>query len=210
MYGVWRRRAWIIAATDRGLHFSRRPRVFGRDRSASWSWSELRQVRAGAQRVDLAFGDQTVELQLVAPHSEFVRLVDAARQAASDSRAETRTEDLRELAKRKLGRTLAFGFEASIDSLPDRLLDGERVERVAVARLDFVGLLAVTDRRVILFEVGLRRAKERLWEVDRDQILGAQAVEDGLRLELRSGAVTLTDVLPEERRDELAAALWRG
>ena len=68
----------------------------------------------------------------------------------------------------------------------------------------------VTDRRVVLFDVGLRRGKERFWEVDRDQILGAEAVEAGLRLELHSGVVTFTGVLPDERRAELAAALWRG
>ena len=210
VYGVWRLRAWIIAATDRGLHLSRRPRVFGRDQGLSWSWSDLREVRAGPQRVDLVFGDQTVELRFLSPHREFVRLVDAAREAASGSSAATQGEDLRELAKRKLGRTLAFFFEAAIDSLPDRLHEDERVERVASASLDFHGLLAVTDRRVILLDVPLRRAKDRFWDVDRDQILGAEAVEDGLRLDLGSGTVTFTNVLPDERRAELAAALWRG
>jgi hypothetical protein len=209
VYGARRRRAWIIAATERGLHLSRRPRLLGRDASASWEWSELREVRAGPQRVELVFGDETVELRLLAPHREFVRLIDAARQAASGSSEGIRTEDLRELAKRKLGRTLAYGYEATIDSLPDRLLDGERVERVAVATLDFTGLLAVTDRRVLLFDMGLR-GRERFWEVDRDQVLGAEPVDEGLRIDLRSGEVTFRGVLPDERREELAAALWRG
>jgi hypothetical protein len=208
--GVWRRRAWVLAATERGLRLSRRPRLFGRKRDISWSWSELRQVRAGQQRLDLVFGEETVELSALVPHTEFVRLVDGARRAVSDSPPETETVDLRELAKSKLGRTGAFGWEGSIDSLPDRLLDDERVERIAIARLDFEGLLVVTDRRVILFNVGLRRANERLWEVDREQILGAEAVDDSLRLHLPSGAVALTDVLPHERCAELAAALWRG
>jgi hypothetical protein len=208
--GVWRGRGWVIAATQRGLHLSRQPRLFGRKRNVSWSWSELRQVRAGAQRVDLQFGDEAVELWALVPHAEFVRLVDAARGAVSDARPETRTEDLRELAKSTLGRTVAFGFEGAIDSLPDRLLSDERVDKVAAARLDFNGLLVVTDRRVMLFDVGLLRAKERLWEVDREQILGAEVVENGLRLALPSGAVTLTDVRPPERSAELAAALWGG
>lgn len=210
VYAAWRRRAWIVAATDRGLRGSRRPRIFGRDKSASWSWFELGDVRAGAQRVDLVFGDRTLELNLVAPHEELVKLVEFAREQISGAPAETRTEDLRELARHKLGRTLAFGYEAAIDGLPDRLHDDERVERVAVARLDFHGLLVVTDRRVILSHVGLRRASDRFWELDREEILQAEATEDGLRLTLRSGEVELTAVLPDERREELAAALWRG
>jgi hypothetical protein len=210
VYAVWRWRAWIVAATGRGLHLSRRPRLFGRNRSEFWAWSDVQGVRAGPQRIDLVLGDETVELRFIAPHREFVLLADAARRAASGSSTDTRSEDLRDLAKRKLGRTLAFFFETTIDSLPDRLLDDERVERVAGARLDFHGLLAVTNRRVVLFDVPMRRAKERFWEVDRDQILGAEAVEDGLRLELGSGTVTFTHVLPDERREELAAALWRG
>ena len=207
VYGVWNRRGWISAATERGLYLSREPRLFGRKRNLSWSWSDLREIRTGAARVDLVFGDEAVELQFLGPHSQFVQLVDTARRAVSDAPPEEETEDFRELAKSKLGRTLAFGFEAAIDSLPDRLLDDERVEHVAAARLDFNGLLVVTDRRVILFDVGLRRVKERLWEVDREQILAADAVEDGFRLVLPTGAVTLTEVWPPERRAELAAAL---
>ena len=210
VYGVWRRRGWIVVATDAALHMSRRPRIFGRDRTTSWPWSELREVRAGAQRVDLVFGDRTLELNLISPHREFVQLADAARNAMPGSDVEVRTEELRELAKRKLGRTLAFGFEGSIDSLADRLVHGEHVERLATARLDFDGLLVVTNRRVILFDVGVRRGKERLWEVDRGRIRGAEATGDGLRLDLDSGPVTFTAMLPDERREELAAALWRG
>ena len=210
VYGALRRRGWIIVATDRGIHLSRRPRVFGRDRYEFWPWSELRGVTARPTRVDLEFEDRAVELKTLAPHSEYVRFVDAARDGASGSGAETRSEELREMANRKLGKVLAFGLEGSIDALPDRLLDGERVERVASAKLDFDGLLAVTNQRVVLYDVGLRRAGERLWEIDRDEVLGAVATDDGLRLELASGPVTFTGVLPDERREELAAALWRG
>ena len=208
VYGAWRRRAAILVATERGLHLSRRPRVFGRDRYVFWPWAEVSRVRARNQSLDLELDGETVELRVLSPHREFVRLADAARGATS--RAETRSEDLRELAKVKLGRALTFGWEGSIDALPDHLLDGERVERVATARLEFDGLLALTNRRIILYDAGMRRVNERFWGVDRGEVLGAVEVEDGLRIELASGPVTFTGVLPEERCAELAAALWRG
>lgn len=210
VYGAIRKRAWIMVATERGMHLSRRPRIFGRDRYEFWPWSELRGVHARAQSLDLEFGSETRELRLLAPHREFVRLADAARDAVSGPGVGTRSEDLRELADLKLGKTLAFAYEGSIDALPDRLREGERVERVASARMEFDGLLAVTDRRVVLFDVGLRRANERFWAVGREEVLGAVATDDGLRLELESGPVTFTGVLPDARREELAAALWRG
>ena len=71
-------------------------------------------------------------------------------------------------------------------------------------------MLVVTDRRLLLTRVGLKRDNDRFWEAGRDQILGAREIENGLALDLHDGLVTFTDVLPEERRGELAAALWRG
>ena len=210
VYAAWRRRAWIVVATERGLHMSRRPRVFGRNRDVFRPWSELRGVNVSAQRLSLEFADETIELSTVAPQRELARLADTARDAVAGARETTRGEDLRELAEIKLGRLLAYGLQAPITSLPDHLLDGERVERLASARLDFDGLLVVTDRRVILCDVKMQPGKERVWEVPRGDVMGAEAVGDGLRLELRSGAVTFTRVLPDDRRDELAAALWRG
>jgi hypothetical protein len=63
---------------------------------------------------------------------------------------------------------VTFGSEAAIDGLPDRLEDGERVERLATATLGFHGLLVLTDRRLLLLDVALRSARERLWEVPRE------------------------------------------
>ena len=208
--GVWRKRGWVVVATARSLHMSRQPRVMGRKRTLTWAWSDLREMRTGAGRVDFAFPDETLELRVLAPHAEFVRLIDTAREASSVPTPEMRIEELRELAKVKLGRILTAASEAAIDSLGDQLLPGERVERLATATLDFDGMLVVTDRRLLLTRVGLKRDNDRFWETGRDQIVGAAEVDNGLRVDLRDGPVTFADVLPEERRGELAAALWRG
>ena len=105
---------------------------------------------------------------------------------------------------------LTFGFEATIDGLPDRLQTGERVERLAGATGGFAGLLVLTDRRLLLLDVTLRRASERLWELDRSAIRTVERVDGGLRLGLLDGEARLRHFLPPERRDEFAAVLTAG
>jgi len=47
-----------------------------------------------------------------------------------------------------------------------------------------------------------------MWAVPRGEILGAEVVEQGIRLRLlRNEAATLTAFIPPARRDEFAAAL---
>jgi hypothetical protein len=202
VYAVWRWKGWIVAATDRGLHLSRHPRVFGRPQDLAFSWEQLVEVRAGGTLgVDLDFQAERVELRFMGPHDEYVALLEAAR-----GPGEVTTEEIRELARRKLGSRLAFGYEATIDGLRDRLASDERVERLAVATAEFTGLLVVTDRRVLLLDIGVR--SHRAWEAPRDGIRALELVEPyGLRLTFGSGEVTFTDVTPSDRRDELAAVL---
>jgi hypothetical protein len=202
VYAVWRWRGWIGAATDGGLHLSRHPRVFGRAQDRMFRWSDLVEVRSGGTlSVDLTFGTERVELRFMGPHDEYVALLDVAR-----GPGEVTTEEIRELARRKLGSRLAFGYEATIDGLRDRLAPDERVERLAVATAEFTGLLVVTDRRVLLLDVGVRGRRD--WEAPRDEIRALELVEpSGLRLRLGSAEVTFTDVTPSGRRDELAAVL---
>lgn len=140
---------------------------------------------------------------------EFVRLLDIAR-GHLEGDEKPSVEDLRDIAHAKLGRLLAMGFEASIDGLPDRLEPGERVERLAGARLGFYGLLVLTDRRLLLLDVALRQANARRWDLRRSGIQTAEPVKDGLRLLLATGEVTLTDFTPLQRRDEFAAVLALG
>lgn len=201
------RRGWVALATDRGLRLARRPRVFGRSRSAAFEWRDLSGVRSGPQRVDLQFGPETVKLIATQPHDEFVRLVEAAR-AHGAGGAKPSVEELRELAHTKLGKLVTFGWEAAIDGLPDRLEEGERVERLAAATLGFYGLLVLTDRRLLLLDVALRSAREQLWEVPRSEIADAELDGPGLRLLLSDDReVTLTEFVPPARRDEFAAVL---
>lgn len=203
---MWRRQGWAVAATDEELRLARRPRLFGRARDVRFEWKDLTSVTAGPLRVTMAFGESEVDLLGAAPHEEVVRLLDAARGHLGDGPRPS-VGHLRELAQRKLGRLLASAFEATIEGLPDRLQPGEQVERLAGATLDFAGMLTLTDRRLLLVDITLRRVNERLWEVDRDAIHTVEVVDDGLRLALPSGQVTLTEFLPPERRDEFAAVL---
>jgi hypothetical protein len=204
---VWRRRGWVVVATEDGLRLARHPLLLGRRRTRRFGWGALTAVDSGPQRVTLTFAGEEVSLLAASPHGEFVRLLELARRTLSGE-AHPTVAELRELARLKLGRTLAFGFEATIDALPDRLQPGERVERLAGASLDFAGLLVLTDRRLLLSLASLRRAGAREWAVPREDVRGAQPVGDGLRLLLAHGEdVTLTEFLPRDRRDELAAVL---
>ena len=210
-YAMRSRRGFLLTATDWGLRMSRRPKVFGRKRFEAWPWAEISDVRATAQSLDLTFGDEVVELRLVGPHDEFVRLVEAARRLGLGRDERPEVEELRSLARTKLGRFHAFGHESTIDAQPDRLLDGERVERLAIASLDFDGgLLVITDRRVILTTTGLRRSSDRWWEIDRSAIRGARADGSDLELDTEDETVTLRGIVPPDRLAELQAVLWRG
>ena len=83
----------------------------------------------------------------------------------------------------------------------------EWAQALAGATLEFEGLLVVTDRRLLLLNAPFRRVNQRLWSIPRSSILRAEPVDEGLRLVLVDGEVTLTDFLPPDRRDELVAVL---
>ena len=205
---VWQRRGWVAVATDAGLRLARRPRLLGRSRSRALAWDDLTEVRTGAERVSLMFGAERVDLLGGAPHGELVLLLDEARSHIDADKP--KLQELRELARRKLGRLLAIGFEPTVEALPDRLEPGEQVQRLATATIDFNGLLVLTDRRLLLVDTTIRRTGERWWELGRDAIREAEPVEHGLRLVLEDGDVTVTDFLPTERLDEFAAVLVRA
>ena len=205
---IWGRRGWVALATDAGLRLARHPRLFGRRRDCAFDWRDLTTISSGPQRVVMTFGERSVSLTAACPHDEFVRLIETARDHLEGDEKPS-VDELRELAKRKIGRLMTFGFEAAIDGLPDRLEPGERVERLGGATLGFSGLLVLTDRRLLLLDVTLRRANERTWDVRRSSLRAAEPVEGGLRLRLAEGDVTLTQFVPPERRDEFAVVLWR-
>lgn len=201
-YAVRNWKAWLGAATPEALFLVRAPKVFGRRREAAFAWADLTSVRAGGTlSVDLEFGSERVELRFMAPQQEYIALLAAAR-----GPGETPVGELHELARTKLGKTLAFGWAPTIEGLPDRLEPEERVERLAVARTDFNGLLVVTDRRVLLLDVGVRG--ERFWEVPRASIRAVEPIDDHkLRLTLDDGTVEFSYVTPPDRRDEIAFVL---
>ena len=203
---IWERRAWGMVASESGFRLVRRPHWFGRPRDEHFDWADLTAVQSVAQRVELTFGNRTLRFA-VTPHDELVRLLDAARRHLAGDNTSVAVEEIRALARRDLGRWLTVGFEAVIDALPDRLEPDECVERVAGATLESSGLLVITDRRVMLFSVGVRFERERVWSVARREIRSAAPLENGLWLDLGDRAVILTDIVPAKRLPDLLADL---
>ena len=66
-------------------------------------------------------------------------------------------------------------------------------------------MLVVTDRRLLLVDRGLRA--ERFWERAATTIRKLELVEGGLRLSFADEGSPSREVLPLDRRDELAAVL---
>jgi hypothetical protein len=203
---AWQRRGWVVVATDAGLRLARRPWILGRRRELSCDWAEMTSMRSGPQRVAMRFGDTEVDLFAVSPHDEFVRLLETARAVSGGGKPSV--EELRALAEQKLGRLATYGFEATIDGLPEHLRPGEDVQRMTGAATDFDGLLVLTDRRLLLLDDGpLRRGKERCWQVARQDIRAVLLHEDRLEVVLDEGTSVLTRFLPPERLLEFADAL---
>ena len=154
VYAVWRWKGWIAAATDGGLYLSRRPRVFGRGATSPWRWRRAasRCARAARSASTSTSATERVELRFMGPHDEFVALLEAAR-----GPGEVTTEEIRELARTKLGSRLAFGYEATIDGAA-RPPGARRARRAPRGRDGSTspGLLVVTDRRLLLLDVGVR------------------------------------------------------
>ena len=201
------RHGWVVAATDRGIRLARRPIVLGSGEQDAFDWGQLSGTRSGVQAIDLDFGAQTVKLSTMGPLEEFEAFVQSVRRRVRGPDEETQLESLRALARLKLGRLHAKGHQFEVDALTDRLEPGEEVQRLAAATTDFDGLLVLTDRRLLLLRVGLRRGSERLWSVQRADIEAVEAEDDGLLLTTAGNSTLLTKFLPAERREEFHMVL---
>lgn len=199
----WRRRGWVAVATDEGLRLSWRSAILGRPADARFDWSELDQIRADGFASRLQFGDR--RLTMLGPPPEEARLVDTARRAKGADVASA--VELRELARRKLGRFLAATHDPDLMMLPERLAPEERVERLAIAELHFAGLLVLTDRRLILMAAGAD--DDGWWQVPRTDIALAEPVGDDLRIVVAGREVVLRKLLPADRLAEFAVAVPR-
>jgi hypothetical protein len=205
---VWKRRGWVVAATDRGLRMTRRPWLFGRPVDERFAWGDLTSVWSGGMdRVELVFGERSVELVAVTPRDEYLRLLEMARRQVYGDDGRSSVDEIRRLAQETLGRFTSTGEDSAIDGLPDRLEPGERVAALATAKHGFSGLLAVTQSRVILLHVPMRAGTARLWTADRQDIRAAEVSGTGVRLDTTSGQVRLEGILPNDRLDELASLL---
>jgi hypothetical protein len=202
--GMWRRRTWGVVATDRQLLLARRPRLRACEERA-FDWCDLAQVESQSGRIIMRFGVDEVSLTCY-PKDEVERLAEHARTHVR-TLGVTPVHDLHELARSTLGALYTFGLRDEVGVLSERLKPGERVEWFALSRLgvpglDFAGLLALTDRRVLMAELETRRSKHRAWAVDRDEILSTELMSDGLCLKLRYDEAELTNFRPRQRLDE--------
>ncbi len=200
----WRRRGWVAVATHAGLRLSWRSAILGRPADARFAWSELEHVEAHDFSTRLHFGEQ--RLTMVGPPSEEARLVDTARRAKGADVASA--VELRELARRKLGRFLAATHDPDLLMLPERLQPQERVERFAIAELHFPGLLVLTDRRLILMKPSAGD-RDGWWEISRADVALAEPVDGDLRMVVAGREVVLRKLLPPDRLAEFAVAVPR-
>lgn len=210
--GMWRGRSWLVAASPAGLELVKRPYVFGRARDLHFAWADLTAVETGSSgmSLELRFGARELKLSALGPPAEYARLVDTARRHLSGEAApDVAAEDVRAMARAALGRWKTFEVDASIVALPEQLEDGETVEAVAYAVREFIGLLVITDRRVLLLGRPPRQELQT-WSVHRSWIRDAKVVDDGLWLDLGVEAAQFTQVEPEEQRHALAERLRHG
>ena len=156
----------------------------------------------GTLSVDLDFGTERVELRFMGPHDEYVALLEAAR-----GPGEVTTEEIRELARTKLGSRLAFGYEATIDGLRDRLA-ARRAGRAPRGRdgassracsWSPTGACCCSTSACARSAPGRRRATR--------SGSSSWSSPTACGSTFGSEAVTFTDVTPSDRRDELAAVL---
>lgn len=193
---IWRRRGWIIVASESGVWVVRRPRVFGRAHHEHFDWADLTSVESALERIELTFGERALRCPVLPP-GERIRLLEAARRHLAGAGSGVTSEALDAVAHRDLGRMVAYRFKPTIDGVPDWLEPDEHVERAAAATLDFSGLLVLTDRRVLLLgDVGLRFGRQQVWSVARRDVRGASLVDQGLALDLGDDEVTLTQIIP--------------
>ena len=189
---VWKRRTWVLVASDRRACLVRRPRFVGRARDERFDWAGLTAVRAGSVRLELAFGDRVLKL-LLGPE-ELVHLQQAALRRLKDNPPPMSVDEVRALAHRDLGLITTVEHASTLARVPSWLEVGERVEGLACATLDFDGLLIVTDQRLLLIEIARHPALARAWSVPRHEIRGARPVDAGLWLDLGDRELTLTQV----------------
>lgn len=194
--------SFVAFVTTERLLLVRAPRVLGRRSMEEVELTGLQAVRVDGARVTITARDRELQLYGVVPAAAQVAVLDALRASLGGEAAQSAAE-LRELARRKLGRTLAFGLQDALMALLQELEPGEEVQRLAVSSPDRV--VAVTRDRVLLAHASLRSSSVRALP------------RAGLRVEIQGGGlalvpqagerVDLPDLLPPERRDELAAAL---
>jgi hypothetical protein len=202
----------LIVVTPRRLLLVEKGFVTGRERLREIPLEHLKGVVVtGAGGLTLELESEAVALTFVQPPRQQALLAELVRARVDPSGAPLRTgfDEVRALARRKLGRALAFGATPHLVVLADALAPGEAVLEIAWAGQRGSGLLVATPRR--LLEIASDGVGAELREeVELHRITDAH-LDDGLDLVVRhaGGERTWSGLLPAERAHGLVETLHR-
>lgn len=140
----------VVVVTLRRVLLVEKGFVTRRERVREIGWSEIRGIQAiPPSRLTFELSDGPLELTLVQPPSQLGAVADAVRARLRGVAPEHDTAELREIARRKLGRTIASGLTSHVIALAGLLDAQERVLDLAFVTGKPDGLLTVTTERVV-------------------------------------------------------------
>lgn len=175
---------WVIAATDRRLLLVSKAMLTRRERVEEIALSRLRGGRFDPPvRLVLELDDGERAFSFAGPPPQVAAIVAVARGEASGGRY----AELAPLARRKLGRILAFGVETELLVLADALDDDEAVLDLAYATDTPVTLVAICPGRLVL--VGQQGVRKRTppTSIDYSDVVSVADEGDDLLLATRTG-----------------------
>ena len=199
------RRRDLAVATDARLVLLWRGRALPwRSHVEEHAWSGLSDVRTHPMSLELVFEDGDVVLSGGKPAEADGRLLEALAPSSAVGPRRCGAPRARPPKARPRARLRLL---QQVRVLPDRLEPGEEVQRLAVARGGFEGLLVVTDRRLLLLRTGFRASAEQAMSRAREDVRGAEATETGLVVHGPDGPLALAEIL---RRSGATSARGAG
>ena len=202
----------LVLATPRRLLLVEKGFVTGHERVREISWAQLRAVAVtGAGGLTFELEGELIALTFVQPPRQQALLAELVRARLSPDSAPLRArfDELRELARRKLGRGLAFGVTPHLVVLADTLAPGETVLDVAWAGKDGSCLLVATPWRLLEIATDGMGAKLRE-QLELHRVRDAHLDEDlGLVVRHAGGELRWSAVVPADRALGLVETLRR-
>lgn len=206
--GRWRSLApgWVIAATDRRLLLVSKAMLTRRERIEEIALSRVRGARSDPPvRLVLEVDDEERVFSFAGPPPQVAALVAVARGEGNGGRF----AELAALARRKLGRMLAFSLEAELVVLADALGGDEAVLDLAYSADTPSSLVAVCPDRVVLVGPQSLRKRTPATSIDYADVVSVVDNGDELLLETRTGEarVGLRKVVPADAAPIIAVRI---